>query len=84
MASYIPENANDNFDAWAERTNPKKTEGVCECGASVKAADRKYTGPCAECGAATCPAHTWFYTDESNIAISRSARPKCEAHRGTP
>ena len=56
---------------------------VChECDAQVTAADRKYAGPCATCGKVTCPAHTYFYTDESNGAISLSARPMCVEHRG--
>ena len=51
-----------------------------ECGTRVRAADRKYSGPCAICGAATCPRHTYFYADESNAAVTASARPMCRDH----
>lgn len=60
------------------------SSSTCPCGAIIAAADRKYAGPCAECGTPTCPKHTFFYTYESNIAISNSARPKCFYHKGTP
>lgn len=57
---------------------------VCgECGTTVTRADRRYAGPCADCGQMTCPQHTFFYVDESNRAITDAARPKCEKHRGT-
>lgn len=56
----------------------------CPCGAPVTAADRKYSGACAECGTTTCPKHTFYYVDEANIGITNAARPKCFYHRGTP
>lgn len=52
------------------------------CGEPTAARDRKYAGPCAVCGADTCPKHTYFHTDESNVAITNSARPMCETHKG--
>ena len=53
------------------------------CGERISAAERKYSGPCVECGAVTCPKHTVFYVDESNIAITGRARPKCLEHGRT-
>jgi len=44
----------------------------------------KYAGPCSTCGVATCPAHTYFYIDDSNIAITNGARPTCRAHAERP
>ena len=46
-----------------------------ECG---KAAHDRYK--CAKCGAVICPRHTYYYADESNAAITKSARPKCWVH----
>lgn len=57
---------------------------VCPCGRKITATDRAYSGPCADCGTPTCPKHTFFYTDEANIAITSRARPKCIYHRETP
>jgi len=45
-----------------------------------KANQPKYGGPCSVCGVATCPKHTYFYADESNAAITASARPRCKEH----
>jgi len=50
-----------------------------EC--SSRATQVKYAGPCASCGAETCPRHSYFYADESNAAITASARPMCLIHR---
>lgn len=41
----------------------------------------KYAGPCSVCGATTCPKHSYFYTDESNAAVTAAARPTCLIHR---
>lgn len=30
------------------------------------------------CGAPMCALHSFYYVDESNIAICRSARPQCQ------
>lgn len=43
-------------------------------------ANQKYGGPCSKCGAPLCPKHAHFYVDEANIAISRSALPRCREH----
>lgn len=50
-----------------------------ECGS--RATNIKYSGPCANCGAATCPRHSYFYSDESNTAITDHAQPMCLIHR---
>ena len=41
-------------------------------------ANGKHGGPCSKCGNPLCPKHAFFYVDESNAAISSSARPECE------
>lgn len=52
---------------------------VCvECG---EKAVGEYSGPCSVCKAPTCPRHTYYYVDESNIAVTRNALPKCLLHR---
>ena len=48
---------------------------------SEKANQQKYGGPCHVCGMPLCPKHAHFYADESNAAITASARPTCLEHK---
>lgn len=48
------------------------------CNECPNRANGKHGGPCSKCGVPLCPSHALFYTDESNRAISSSARPECE------
>jgi len=50
------------------------TKTCTECSAPVKG---KYSGSCRKCGADTCPKHTHFYVDESNVSITRGSPPQC-------
>lgn len=50
------------------------------CRDCLEKAGGTYGGLCVVCGAPLCPKHAHFYVDESNIAITNSARPHCKEH----
>lgn len=47
------------------------------CNECPNRANGKHGGPCSKCGTPLCPTHAYFYTDESNGAITARSRPEC-------
>lgn len=52
------------------------------CGVRTFKGREPYALACHKCDKALCSAHAYYYVDESNIAITNSARPTCAICNG--